>query len=1108
MRHCTLQGHSMDILDLDWGPLTTGVSGVCNLCLASASIDNTVMVWHVPAIPAASGANGGRISRHPAKPSSSMLTPSHTLHGHTSFVKGCSFDPIGKYLATCGADNVVIMWDCATWTECSTVSEPLSNSPDRTQFRRLSWAPDGSALCLSACSKSNKPVGSVLRRPGSAGGDWLGVADLVGHNSQSTCTRFCPYLLQQQEEVVNTGDVGGTAGVENVPASAARSRRTTRASASPTSPGARGGLAQPVCCVVGMGDQDGVISIWSTHSKVPTLVIQDCFAGAVTDVSWHKSGAPYTVKEQMMCAASLDGTILLVEFHHSAQSKCEIGTEVSDITSDAHYTQLYGVTRSVLLGGLSNSSDNRHTIDGGGGNVVRGRAVVDPVLRQFLNSKTTAVVGSNSDTHQPSNGIVHTTHHNHDSSGEPSFNTVLRTGPVSTESVTSAVAGTVVIGRQDESSQDNDSGAMSAVEAEDMNAQPSAFLSQATTDQLDTRPANTEQEHRMAGKRLLSSQKTSRSGNGKRRICPVLVAVGDDATIDTLPSEVVALDSNVSGAIGGGIGAGGGSGMEMNSIRHGNGGSKGAPSTAALATSVTTTVRNSGMAFQSTQPLQHMQESLQHRMVSKRIDPISASISYRRSTATHPEATSEQFPIIPTALFTVHFEQDGLTCCSLPYQYSNLQSNSSDGDVNACKISVVVRTNVVGDRGAMDTEAGAMGLIHASPLYQLALSPLEVTKVKSSNTAACTETTGCYSSLSLIGLNGTDHLWDVVVPGCGICISGILDHNTSSTEPLDHTQDTGVCVVGCLDGSVHVYSIHQAIRLLPPMVMGSPISFIDIRSDGGGAAAGKVVYTLMVVCSNGDVCVWQLSQHLSDSVVASTALPFMSPLKCTLLYKTSVLIAMRSLKLQHAPSTSSTSPMANASPNLTHTHGKSSGQSTMNTSSSSCPMQFNVQQCSLTLENDCLITISTSIGPDSSNANKPKDKASGRHGYSGMRNAEDSGVLHTYQYSQAMHCFMCLSSVHTSLKRSGVYMICMDMCIYGVYGMCIYMYIWVCMCMHGNVCVNVYRLFSNPYTGEQKISHIAEIARHILDGAGSRDNNRHYIAAMIHLNDIEVCLCM
>jgi len=171
------------------------------------------------------------------------MSPFRSLHQHTSFVKGLSFDPVGKYMASCGTDNLIIIWDCDSWAVSACLSEPMRGTSDRSMFRRMSWAPDGASLCTSSATKASKHIGVVLRR-----GSWEATADLVGHDGQSTCCRFCPTVMTSTDN------------------------------------------PQRVTCAVALADQTGVISIWSTAKTTPLLVLRDCFDEAVTDVSWDKDG--------------------------------------------------------------------------------------------------------------------------------------------------------------------------------------------------------------------------------------------------------------------------------------------------------------------------------------------------------------------------------------------------------------------------------------------------------------------------------------------------------------------------------------------------------------------------------------------------------------------------------------------------------------------------------------------------------------------------------------------------------------------------------------------------------------------------------------------------
>ena len=98
----------------------------------------------------------------------------------------------GKYLASCGADNAIIMWDTQSWEAAATLMEPMKGTVDRSMFRRISWAPDGQSICISSAAKATKPIGVVLRR-----GMWDSVADLVGHQTQAVgrqegrCVMLC-----------------------------------------------------------------------------------------------------------------------------------------------------------------------------------------------------------------------------------------------------------------------------------------------------------------------------------------------------------------------------------------------------------------------------------------------------------------------------------------------------------------------------------------------------------------------------------------------------------------------------------------------------------------------------------------------------------------------------------------------------------------------------------------------------------------------------------------------------------------------------------------------------------------------------------------------------
>ena len=303
----------MDVLDLDWSP-----KGY----IASASIDNKIMIWD--------------LTSHVANPHSSNLamvaSPYRVLDSHQSFVKGVSFDPVGSYLASSSADNVLLVWSMDTWTVDTTLTEPMANSVDRTIFRRMSWAPDGGSLCVSSATKAAKPVGMVLKRD-----TWQSQADLVGHDAQSTCCRFAPHIKVAEKRKKRSSP----SGVEGTPVNDSKK--------------------QFPCNIVALGDHEGVVSVWSTLQHTPLLVLNEIFGGPVLDITWTvlpgslannsaiKSGVSTDgLTTDLLATSSLDGTLVLVMFDSGSLSgKHERMMTVDE--REAHFRKMYGRAQSEIL---------------------------------------------------------------------------------------------------------------------------------------------------------------------------------------------------------------------------------------------------------------------------------------------------------------------------------------------------------------------------------------------------------------------------------------------------------------------------------------------------------------------------------------------------------------------------------------------------------------------------------------------------------------------------------------------------------------------------------------------------------------------------------------
>lgn len=217
----TLRIHDGDVLDIAWSP--------GDVWLATASVDNTVVVWDVEKLPSTVA----------------------ILKGHTGHVKGVTWDPVGKYLATQSADKTLRVWRTSDWGEESAVSEPFEECGGTTHVLRLDWSPDGQYLVSAHAMNGGGPTAQIIDREG-----WKFEKDFVGHRKAVTCVRFNDNIF---EKPIN-----------------------------PEAEGKKTKKAQYVCLAVGSRDRS--LSVWLTSLKRPLFVIHDVFESSILDLTWSKDG--------------------------------------------------------------------------------------------------------------------------------------------------------------------------------------------------------------------------------------------------------------------------------------------------------------------------------------------------------------------------------------------------------------------------------------------------------------------------------------------------------------------------------------------------------------------------------------------------------------------------------------------------------------------------------------------------------------------------------------------------------------------------------------------------------------------------------------------------
>ncbi|KAK6740066.1 hypothetical protein RB195_008502 [Necator americanus] len=213
----TLHTHSMEVLSVEWSS--------DGRYMASASMDNTVVVWNAKKLP------------------ERIVVLDNSRGGHNGPVKGLSWDPIGKYLATQSADKSLRLWTTDNW-QCDTViTKPFSQSSQTTMFSRLDWSPDGQFLFAPCAMNNQGPTAQIIMRK-----DWDTDLDLVGHRRAVTAIRVCPRLLSYVDYA---------------------------------------GKTIQVTCVA-IGSRDKSLSVWVLpRVKRPVVVLQRLFKHSVTDMSWR-----------------------------------------------------------------------------------------------------------------------------------------------------------------------------------------------------------------------------------------------------------------------------------------------------------------------------------------------------------------------------------------------------------------------------------------------------------------------------------------------------------------------------------------------------------------------------------------------------------------------------------------------------------------------------------------------------------------------------------------------------------------------------------------------------------------------------------------------------
>ncbi|KAI8141993.1 WD40-repeat-containing domain protein [Fennellomyces sp. T-0311] len=183
------------------------------------------------------------------------------------FVKGVTWDPVGKYLACQSDDKMLKIWRTSDWGLEQEIKAPFINAPGTTLFRRLSWSPNGSHIVTSNAVNGMHCIAAVVSRE-----DWATEVSLVGHQLPIEVACFNPKLFYFPNEEDGTSEP-----------------RT----------------GESLATVCALGGQDRSVSLWVTKYCRPICVATDIFDGNIYDLAWTPDG-------RSLFACSHDGTVVCV----------------------------------------------------------------------------------------------------------------------------------------------------------------------------------------------------------------------------------------------------------------------------------------------------------------------------------------------------------------------------------------------------------------------------------------------------------------------------------------------------------------------------------------------------------------------------------------------------------------------------------------------------------------------------------------------------------------------------------------------------------------------------------------------------------------------------
>uniref|UniRef100_A0A0N4ZLK0 Protein HIRA n=1 Tax=Parastrongyloides trichosuri TaxID=131310 RepID=A0A0N4ZLK0_PARTI len=184
--------------------------------------------------------------------------------GHIDNVNGISWDPIGNFLASQSNDKTLKIWSIDDWKVKTTISKPFEHACNSTMFKRMDWSPDGTILLAPAAMNNKTPSTQVILRK-----TWDYKKDIIGLRQNSTVVKFMPNLVRIKDE--------------------------------------NDEILTVMICAIGSRDRSFSLWMFPKHER-PLCLVRNLFNDTIHDFSWHNN---------IVGACSSDGSVQFISLQES-----------------------------------------------------------------------------------------------------------------------------------------------------------------------------------------------------------------------------------------------------------------------------------------------------------------------------------------------------------------------------------------------------------------------------------------------------------------------------------------------------------------------------------------------------------------------------------------------------------------------------------------------------------------------------------------------------------------------------------------------------------------------------------------------------------------------